>query len=227
MADIIVASSKPWHREEFERIAGDEPNLWLYVSNPNELNVALSTSNPRYLFFLHWNWKVSQEIWQKHECVCFHITNVPYGRGGSPLQNLILRGKTTTQVTALKMIDEMDAGPIYAKRPMSLEGSAEEIYRRAGSLCWEMINWILTHKPVPFPQEGTPIYFERRKPEQSELPSTGNLNTIYDFIRMLDAPTYPLAFLEHGNFRLEFSNAQILNGAIDARVIIHQRDLKE
>ncbi len=27
----------------------------------------------------------------KFECVCFHMTDVPYGRGGSPLQNLIIR----------------------------------------------------------------------------------------------------------------------------------------
>lgn len=32
----------------------------------------------------------------------FHMTNFPYGRGGSPLQNLMKRGHHTTTITALR-----------------------------------------------------------------------------------------------------------------------------
>ena len=159
-----------------------------------------------------------------HECVCFHMTDLPYGRGGSPLQNLILEEKKHTQVTALRMIEEMDAGPIYAKRPMSLEGRAEEIYLRAGNLCWEMIQWIINNDPVPEPQHGQPTRFPRRKPEQSELPLQVSLSQLYDFIRMLDAPTYPLAFIDYGDFRLEFSNPQLSENVLEARVMIRRKD---
>ena len=37
---------------------------------------------------------------------------------------------------------------------------------------------------------------------------------------MLDAPTYPLAYIDHGDFRLEFSDAKLKDDIIDARVII-------
>lgn len=57
------------------------------------------------------------------ECVCFHMTDVPYGRGGSPLQNLIVRKHKKTKLTALKMTEEIDAGPVYCKRELSLDGS--------------------------------------------------------------------------------------------------------
>jgi methionyl-tRNA formyltransferase len=93
------------------------------------------------------------------------MTDVPYGRGGSPLQNLIVAGQTETKVTALKMVDEMDAGPVYAKRSMSMEGRAEDIYLRAGDLCWEMIRWMIAEEPVPQPQQGEVTKFIRRKPE--------------------------------------------------------------
>jgi methionyl-tRNA formyltransferase len=53
---------------------------------------------------------------------------LPYGRGGSPLQNLIDLGHKDTFVSALKMTEELDAGAIYLKKPLSLEGLAEEIY---------------------------------------------------------------------------------------------------
>jgi methionyl-tRNA formyltransferase len=222
MRNYIVASSNPWHRVAFDRISQDEHIRWVYVATREELNQAIKTNVPRYIFFLHWNWLVPQEIWSNHECVCFHMTDVPYGRGGSPLQNLIAVGVSETKVTALRMVEEMDAGPVYAQRPMSLEGRAEEIYLRAGALSWEMIRWIIESKPVPVPQDGEVTRFVRRKPEQSVLPMEGSLTRIYDHIRMLDAPTYPLAFVDHGDFRLEFSHAKIQAGEIHARVVLRR-----
>lgn len=92
------------------------------------------------------------------------MTDVPYGRGGSPLQNLILAGHTETQLTALKMVEEMDAGPVYAKRPLSLEGKAQEIYENTGKLSFELIEWIIANNPEPIAQEGAISTFKRRKP---------------------------------------------------------------
>lgn len=224
MPDFVVVSSKPWHRATFDRISREESGSWYYVSTQEELKLSLEHASPRYIFFLHWNWLVPQEIWQQYECVCFHMTDVPYGRGGSPLQNLILDGQTETKVTALRMVEEMDAGPVYAKRTMALDGRAEEIYLRAGELCWEMIRWIIANEPVPVPQEGEVMHFHRRKPEQSILPAEGELSKIYDFIRMLDAPTYPLAFIKHGEFRFEFFHATLGEDEIQAQVVIRRNE---
>lgn len=219
MSKYIVASSKPWHRPAFERIHEDERGQWAYVATRDELNKAVKATDLRYIFFLHWNWLVPQEIWSEHECVCFHMTDVPYGRGGSPLQNLIVAGLCETKVTALRMVEEMDAGPVYAKRSMSLEGRAENIYLRAGDLSWEMIHWIIKTEPVPVPQLGGVTRFTRRRPDQSALPKEGSQKNIYDHIRMLDAPTYPLSFIDHGEFRLEFSHAELRGEEIHARVV--------
>ena len=148
------------------------------------------------------------------------MTDLPYGRGGSPLQNLILTGHTESKLTALRMIQEMDAGPIYSKRPLSLNGSAEEIYVRASKLSVELIRWIIEDNPQPIPQEGEVIIFKRRKPEQSNLPVNGGLMTAYDFIRMLDADGYPNAFVEHGDYRINFKNARFDNEHVFAEVEI-------
>ena len=175
MAEYIVASSKPWHREEFESYADSLPGQWFYVENQRELEDLLSRTEPRYIFFLHWNWRVRTSIWSTYECVCFHMTDVPYGRGGSPLQNLILAGHRETRLSALRMVEEMDAGPVYGKRPLSLAGSASEIFRRAGQLSFNMIAWMVEAEPDPEPQTGRPTVFHRRTPEQSELPGNVSL----------------------------------------------------
>jgi methionyl-tRNA formyltransferase len=182
-------------------------------------------SNPKYIFFLHWNWLVPESIWKNHECVCFHMTDVPYGRGGSPLQNLILAGHTETKLTALKMVSEMDAGPVYTKKPLRLDGTAREIYIRAGELSAEIIEWMIEQEPKPVEQVGEAVLFKRRKPEQSALPGTGSLLNVYDFIRMLDADGYPNAFIQHGDFILNLSKAKLENGRLIAEVEITNRNL--
>lgn len=223
----IVASCKSWHRPGFDDLSRQEKGHWIWVTSPEELLRSVKEeSGLRYIFFLHWNWQVPVEIWSRYECVCFHMTDVPYGRGGSPLQNLIVAGHQSTKLSALRMVEEMDAGPVYAKREMSLDGRAEEIYIRAGGLSFEIVQWMIVNEPTAVPQQGEVVRFKRRKPGQSVLPENGELRLVYDHIRMLDAPTYPLAFVEHGNFRLEFSNAELLEDEVVARVVIRKKPVE-
>lgn len=222
----IFASCKSWNGEIYEKIVHKMQGHWIYVSNENELDQALLILKPTYIFFLHWNWLVPETIWREHECVCFHMTDVPYGRGGSPLQNLIMAGHEQTKLTALRMVQEIDAGPVYTKRQLSLVGSAQEIYARAGRLSAEIIEWMVENEPVPIEQAGEVVVFKRRKPEQSRLPEAGALVSTYNFIRMLDADGYPHAFIEHGEFMLKLRNATLENGRLVAEVEISKQSLE-
>jgi len=222
-SSVIYASCKPWHKPFFDSLKSKFDWNWIYVSTPSELDDVIGDANPRYIFFLHWNWLVPEAIWKLHECVCFHMTDVPYGRGGSPLQNLILAGHKETKLTALRMVSEMDAGPVYTKRPLQLEGTAQEIYVRAGALSADIIEWMIEDEPVPIDQVGEVVLFKRRKPEQSRLPETGSLQSTYDFIRMLDADGYPCAYLVHGEFTLKLSKAKLENGRLIAEVEINKQ----
>lgn len=219
----ILATSKHWHTAQADKYLSDEHNFF-WAHTPDELSGLITKEQSvRYIFFLHWNWLVPQSIWENYECVCFHMTDVPYGRGGSPLQNLIERGHSETKLTALRMTEEMDAGPIYIKLPLSLDGKAENIYLRAGDLSFEIIQWMISNQPTPSPQQGEPVIFKRRRPEQSSLPVTGSITELYNHIRMLDAPTYPLAFIEHGEFVIEFSDAEAMENELTASVRIYKK----
>jgi len=151
------------------------------------------------------------------------MSDLPYGRGGSPLQNLIADGHQETKLSAIKMVEELDAGPIYTKRPLELTGRAEDIYRRAGELSWEIIKWMVKEEPMPIPQKGEVSIFKRRKPSQSALPKSGGLRKAYDCVRMLDAPSYPKAFIAHGDYQVEFHHARLESEQIVARVVIKLR----
>lgn len=217
----IVAGSKPWNRRVFDEVISINPGNWYYYNQPKDLDKnVLAELNPRYIFFMHWSWIVPLDIIQNFECVCFHMTDVPYGRGGSPLQNLIIRGHQSTKLTALRMVEPFDAGPVYFKKDLQLCGGAEEIYIRASYLTAEMILELIEKNPEPQEQEGEPTIFSRRKPNQSEIKNDFNLYSLYDFIRMLDAEGYPKAFFNYSGFRYEFSRALIYNGKIVADVKI-------
>lgn len=216
----IVATCRPWGERIFHECFSED-NSWILIKEKKQLTASfLNAIKPRFVFFLHWNWIVPKDIYESYECVCFHMTDVPYGRGGSPLQNLILRGHATTQLTALNMVEALDAGPVYAKQALSLEGRAQEVYERATILSIKMARWISEHQPLPIEQEGAVTIFKRRTPEQSRIPVGLTQKELVDFIRMLDAEGYPLAFIEYGNIKLEFSNANQENNNLVANVRI-------
>ena len=217
----LVAGCKSWHRRVFGEVLSKLAGDWHYVGKQEELSLAyIRELRPRYIFFLHWSWKVPPEILAEVECVCFHMTDVPYGRGGSPLQNLIVRGHRETRLTALRMTSELDAGPVYLKRSLSLEGGAEEIYLRASALSAEMIQQIARDETHALPQTGVAVNFKRRKPEESQIAKLDSLEQLHDFIRMLDAEDYPRAFLSHDGYRFEFSRSALYDGRIVADVHI-------
>lgn len=219
----IVVGSKSWNRRIFDEVICDFKGKWRFICTADELTLKfIKKMGPKYIFFLHWSWKVPKEIIERFECVCFHMADVPYGRGGSPLQNLIAKGHRETMLTALRMVEDFDAGPVYLKKPFSLEGNAEEIYIRAGYLSSKMIKTIIDLNPEPKPQMGEPVIFQRRKPEQSRIEKNRSLNDLHDFIRMLDAEGYPKAFIEYKGFRYEFTRAVIYDGRIRADVSIRK-----
>lgn len=208
--NYIVATIKSWNITHFKKVKTKLPGKWYLVTSPEKLTVEfLEKINPRYIFFPHWSWIVPKVILNRWECVCFHMADVPYGRGGSPLQNLILRRHKNTKVSALRMVEELDAGPVYKKKDLSLAGSAQDIFERLAPLTMELAHDIASSEPSPEPQQGDAVVFKRRTPSQSELPRNGVSEEIFDHIRMLDAETYPKAFLEHGDLRLEFDRAEI------------------
>ena len=63
---------------------------------------------------------IPKKIYSNYDCIVFHMTDLPYGRGGSPLQNLIVRGHKETKISALNVQSGLDTGDIYLKKKLIL-----------------------------------------------------------------------------------------------------------
>lgn len=219
--NYIVIGTKSWNRNVFEDARLGKH--WHFFEHL--VQGILEELQPACIFFLHWSDKVPSSVLELYNCVGFHMTNVPFGRGGTPLQNLINAGYDSTKLTAFRMVEEMDAGPIYLQYDLSLEGLAEEIYIRATWLSLRMAQQIASKQIEPVSQRGAGTTFRRRTPDQSELSGLGSLQGLFDHIRMLDAENYPRAFLQYAGFRYEFSRPALRCGRIEADVTI--RPIKE
>jgi len=224
MGNIVIAT--PFPRYDFiiprlEKILA--AHRVLRISTKEGLNDdVLSSLNPLWIFFPHWSWKIPKQIHEKYNCVIFHMTDLPFGRGGSPLQNLIVRGYKQTMLSAIKCVSEIDAGPIYKKVPLSLEGTAEDILKRAAVLMGEIIVFIIEKNPMPSEQIGEVVTFKRRRMEEGDICNLQNIDQVYDFIRMLDAENYPHAFLQTKYLRFEFVDAHLETDYIEAKVVIRR-----
>lgn len=220
--NYLVVTTKSWNIENYNILkAEDQSNNWNLILDKDDLVYEkIKAINPRYIFFPHWSWIIPKDIYENFECIVFHMTDLPYGRGGSPLQNLIVRGHKKTKLSVIKVVKDLDAGPVYFKMDLDLSGTATDILTRASKLTFSAIRKLVDGEFEPQVQVGEVIKFERRKPQDGDISLLGSTDRIYDYIRMLDGEGYPRAFLEKGNLRFEFEEAKIVDGSVEAKVKI-------
>ncbi|KKN72335.1 hypothetical protein LCGC14_0411620 [marine sediment metagenome] len=220
--DYIVATTKRWNLIKFGNLILD--GRWHLISSPSEYD-QIAELNPRYVFFVHWSWRIPEEIYSRYECVGFHVGDLPNERGGSPIQNRIVEGIQHATLSAFRIDGGIDTGDVYLKKAICLNGGGEEIYMRVADLIFDdMIPAIVRDNPTPTPQMGTGTWYQRRKPFESEIITPTTLPELADFIRMLDADTYPPALIEYGNLRIEFTRPSLKTGYILADVKITEKE---
>ena len=224
MTNYVIASSKDWFKEHPKSEEYRSLNLF-EMTKKGELNLGyLETINPRYIFFPHWSWKVDSEIYKRFECVAFHTAPLPYGRGGSPIQNLILNGLKKSPVCALRMTDILDGGPIYDSLEVSLDGTISEIFIRIADCVEKLIILICQNNPDPIEQDGEVVTFKRLSNTDNELLGSYSIGELYDRIRMVDGNGYPKATINFGDYKIELTEAIILGDELHAKVRLFNND---
>lgn len=94
------------------------------VKNNQEIIGQIQAANPDVIVVVAYGKILPQEILNipKEGIVNVHGSFLPKYRGASPIAGSILNGDTETGITLMKMVLEMDAGPIIAKsEPIAIE----------------------------------------------------------------------------------------------------------
>ena len=152
-------------------------------------------------FYLSCTVMVRQEILDlhQHNLVC-HPSDLPKGRGMSPLTWEILAGNNTITLTLFEATLAMDAVDIYYQSQIFFSGTElnEELKHAQGeetvNLCLKFIEDypnVTARK-----QQGEPSFYRRRKPEDSKLDINKSIKEQFNLLRIVDNERYP-AYFEH------------------------------
>lgn len=153
---------------------------------------------------------VKSEIRKKftHSLV-IHASDLPEGRGWSPVVWQVLQGSKKITVTLFEAIDKVDSGEIWKKQTFELEGNElyDEINEKLFETEFSLMDFALenTNKITPSKQpdyKGT--YFEKRKPEDSELDVNKTIAEQFDLMRIADVNRYP-NFFKYRNHRYKLT----------------------
>lgn len=211
-------------------------NAWsefLYKSLNQEINIIWSDCivkddidryNPDWIFFFHWSELVHKDIHEKYKCVVVHTSNLPDGRGGSPLQNQILDNIISSRVNLIEMSNSLDSGAIYISHPITLQGNLTDIWFMIANIAKKLILKCITNSLTPVPQNGNTSIYKRRNDNKLIFDNTKDILYIYDQIRMLDADGYPNVYIQLGDYILEFSRAKLESKSVIADVRITKKE---
>ena len=100
-----------------------------------------------------------------------HPSLLPRWRGAAPIERALMAGDPETGVTIIKLVPELDAGPIAAQRsfPVRAEDDFGTVSARASELGAELIDAVLPEPTFsPQPSEGV-TYAEKIGPADREL----------------------------------------------------------
>lgn len=138
-----------------------------------------------------------------------HASDLPEGRGWSPLIWQILEGRHDIAVTLLEAQDPVDSGAVWAKRWLHFEGYelCDEINAALFAAELELMDYALAHCEHIAPQaqdETRASWYRRRTPEDSRLDPQRPLAEQFDLLRVADPDRYP-PFFELRGQRYEIS----------------------
>jgi len=145
-----------------------------------------------------------------------HESDLPAGRGWSPLVWQVLDGAREIPVTLLEAADKVDSGRIWRQLQVGLDGSelAPEINRRVSEAKLALIDWAIRNGDSVEPREqtGQPTYYPRRTPADSEIAPDTTFAEAFDLLRIADENRYP-AFLRLRGKRYRIRIDELPDGA--------------
>jgi len=108
------------------------------VNNDEKLLALFHEKTPDLIFVVDFGQKIG-EPWltgPKRGCLNIHPSLLPLYRGAAPVQRAIMDGAGKTGVTLFRLVEKMDAGPVWyqAESPIGPEENTSELLERMADL---------------------------------------------------------------------------------------------
>ncbi|MDE3742217.1 formyltransferase family protein [Maribacter polysaccharolyticus] len=131
-----------------------------------------------------------------------HESDLPKGKGWSPLTWQILEGKNKIPITLFEAAVAVDAGKIYLQDYIELVGHEllTEIKHQQGLKTIELIIKFIRNKTriSGKSQKGVSTYYTKRGPNDSALDIHKSIDEQFNLLRIVDNDRYPAFFEKNG-----------------------------
>jgi methionyl-tRNA formyltransferase len=132
-----------------------------------------------------------------------HASDLPKGRGFSPLTWQILEGTNRIPVCLLEAAQGVDSGPVVERSWIEYEGHElnDELRGPLGELHVSLCHSYLQagEPPMGTEQTGTPSVYPRRRPADSRLDPHKSIAEQFELLRIVDNERYPAFFELRGH----------------------------
>ena len=152
-------------------------------------------------FFLSYGQIVNHDTLVKHKNnLVVHESDLPRGRGWSPLTWQILEGENNIPVTLFEAVESVDSGQIYYQEYLNFQGTEliDELRNDLANITMKLCRQFVDEYPGIIqkgtPQEGDATYYPRRNPEDSCLNIDIPLKDQFNLLRTVDNKKYPAWF---------------------------------
>ena len=204
--NIVFLAYRSWALNVVDALKNNEhiDNYHIFQSQKDfEIFLKKNKKTIDLIFVIGWSDILEDKIVNKYMCIGMHPSDLPNYKGGSPIQNQILDGITTTNASLFRLSNKIDEGDVYLKEMLSLNGdSISEIFVNIEQTSIKLFEDFLIAYPEiePIAQEQQQYKtFRRRKPSDSRITADDfkKLDSIdlYNKIRCLTDP-YPNAYFE-------------------------------
>lgn len=210
---FLFDKSNPW----IYRYISEKTWLKLLYKNYN-FNEFWSTNNAckqDILFILGYTKILPTTFLNKNRFnLVIHESNLPEGRGFSPVQWQILKGINKIPVLLLEATKDVDEGDIYGSTYINLQGHElfEEIREAQADATKTVIKDFLTSFPKiePIPQTGEASYFRKRNRIDDKLDLNLSISKQFNKLRVANNEKYPCYF-EMNGYKYELKIKKIKN----------------
>ncbi|MDO5978849.1 hypothetical protein [Flavivirga spongiicola] len=131
-----------------------------------------------------------------------HESDLPRGKGWSPLTWQVLEGKKKIPITLFEAVKAVDAGEIYLQDFIELSGHEllAEIKHEQGLKTIDLILEFIRNKNkiTGRVQEGESTFYAKRGPKDSRLDIHKSIDEQFNLLRIVDNERYPAFFEKNG-----------------------------
>ena len=158
-------------------------------------------------FYLSYEKIVNRDIRKKfkHNLVV-HASNLPKGKGWSPLSWQILEGSKNIKVTLIEAEDKVDSGKIYMQLSKKFEGYEllDELHSSLIDITLQLCCCFVDEYPKNLKKAKTQndkeTFYPRRFPKDSRLDLNKSIKKQFNLLRVVDNDRYP-AFFEINGYK--------------------------